>query len=275
MMPAADFSTLLLLAGLTVGHLSDLARAADYRLAYAESRRRIASILAMPVLRDPDDPIPLPRSAAGRQLRVELDDANGKPSHVLTAAPGALIALCGSTPAARSAFFSRVAGLEEDSGFAAFLDDIPLLKTSRRDRRRAVTLLSPAIPLVRATMIDNIAIGAPSATAREEIDAIASLCGLAADTARQCGQMREEPAPGPCPMQAARIRGARALARSAVVLLIDDVEVCRDQDLLAAVLAYARAAHTTVIVSCEAAPEGIQFDDTWLLDSEWSSRGNL
>ncbi|TIN06192.1 MAG: hypothetical protein E5Y59_18110 [Mesorhizobium sp.] len=37
-----DLSTLLLLAGLTVGQLSDLARAADYRLAYVESRRRIA-----------------------------------------------------------------------------------------------------------------------------------------------------------------------------------------------------------------------------------------
>ncbi|TIM76348.1 MAG: ABC transporter ATP-binding protein, partial [Mesorhizobium sp.] len=52
-MLVGDLSTLLLLAGLTVGQLSDLARAADYRLAYVESRRRIASILARPVPADP------------------------------------------------------------------------------------------------------------------------------------------------------------------------------------------------------------------------------
>ncbi|SIT58039.1 hypothetical protein BQ8794_50141 [Mesorhizobium prunaredense] len=37
------------------------------------------------------------------------------------------------------------------------------------------------------------------------------------------------------------------------MLLIDDIDVCNDRDLLAAVLAHARAAQTTVIVSSEAA----------------------
>ncbi|RWB07633.1 ABC transporter transmembrane domain-containing protein [Mesorhizobium sp.] len=260
-----DLSTLLLLAGLTVGQLSDLARAADYRLAYVESRRRIASILARPVLADPVSPIPLPRSTSGRRLRIEFHCRNGTPSKVLEAAPGASILLGGDTPEARSALFSSIAGFEENSGLAVFLDDIPVNKISQRDRRRAITLLSPAIPLVRATMVDNIALGAPSATSQEEIIATASLCGLAVDGPPDSSQRRLEPARVSA-MQAARIRAARALVRSAAVLLIDDIDVCKDRDLLAAVLAHARAAQTTVIVSCEAATAGMEFDDTWLLD---------
>ncbi|UVC18143.1 hypothetical protein [Mesorhizobium onobrychidis] len=58
------------------------------------------------------------------------------------------------------------------------------------------------------------------------------------------------------------------------MLLIDDVDVCKDRDLLAAVLACARATHTTVIASCDVAAGTTEFDDTWLLDGEWSSRGN-
>lgn len=273
-MPAGELSTLLLLAGLTVAQLSDLARAADYRLAYVESRRRIASILAMPVLPDPEDPIPLPRLAVGRRLRVELRCSNGKPSRVLEAAPGAMILLRGDTPEARSTLLASVAGIEENNGLAIFLDDIPLDKVSRRDRRRVITLLSPTIPLVRATMAENIAIGAPSATLQEEIVAIASLCGLALDRASECGQERLQPPHSVNPMLAARIRAARALVRAAAVLLIDDVDVCKDRDLLAAVLACARATHTTVIASCDVAAGTTEFDGTWLLDGEWSSRGN-
>ncbi|RWN61324.1 hypothetical protein [Mesorhizobium sp.] len=263
-MLVGDLSTLLLLAGLTVGQLSDLARAADYRLAYVESRRRIASILARPVLADPVNPVPLPRSTSGRRLRIEFHCRNGTPSNVLGAAPGASILLGGDTPEARSALFSSIAGFEENSGLAVFLDDIPVDKISQRDRRRAITLLSPAIPLVRATMVDNIALGAPSATPQEEIIATASLCGLAVDGPPDSGQRLEPPQISA--MQAARIRAARALVRSAAVLLIDDIDVCKDRDLLAAVLAHARAAQTTVIVSCEAATAGMEFDDTWLLD---------
>ncbi|NGO55210.1 ABC transporter ATP-binding protein [Allomesorhizobium camelthorni] len=272
-MLVGDLSTLLLLAGLTVGQLADLARAADYRLAYIESRRRIASILARPVLADPVNPIPLPRSAAGRRLHIEFHCPHGKPPNVLEAAPGASILLRGDTPEARSAFFSNIAGFEENSGLAIFLDDISVNKISRRDRRRAITLLSPAIPLVRGTMVENIALGAPSATLQQEIIATASVCGLAVDGASESSQRRLKPAHVSA-MQAARIRAARALVRSAAVLLIDDIDVCKDRDLLAAVLARARAGQTIVIVSCEAAIAGIEFDDTWLLDGEGSSRGN-
>jgi ABC-type transport system involved in cytochrome bd biosynthesis fused ATPase/permease subunit len=110
-------------------------------------------------------------------------------------------------------------------------------------------------------------LGAPSATSQEEIIATASLCGLAVDGPPDSSQRRLEP-PRVSAMQAARIRAARALVRSAAVLLIDDIDVCKDRDLLAAVLAHARAAQTTVIVSCEAATAGMEFDDTWLLDCE-------
>lgn len=265
-MPAGDLSTLLLLAGLTVGQLSDLSRAADYRLAYVESRRRIGSILSMPTLADSENPIPLPRAPAGRRLRVAFHDTNNEPSHVLEAAPGALILLRSDTPEARDALLVNIAGFEESGGLTIFLDDIPFHKASRRNWRRAITLLSPAIPLIRGTMAANIAIGASSSMPQQEIVTIASLCGLAVDVESETDQVRLEPPHGITPMQAARIRAARALARSAAVLLIDDIEVCRDSDLLAAVLAHARAACTTVIVSSETAPAGTEFDDIWLLD---------
>ena len=263
-MPAGDLSTLLLLAGLTVGQLSDLARAADYRLAYLESHRRIASILAMPALADPENPIPLPRSA-GRRLHIEFHDTIGRPSRVLKAAPGSLILLRGDSQEIRNALFSCLAGFEESSGIAIFLDDIPFHRTSRRDRRRAVTLLSPMIPLVRGTMAENVAIGAPSATPQEKIAAIASVCGASVDETWETGRMRPEPPHGVSSVEAARIRAARALIRSAAVLLIDDVEVCRDKELLGAVVAHARAMRTTVIVSCEVDAATTEFDDTWLL----------
>lgn len=271
-MPVGELSTLLLLSGLTVGQLSDLARAADYRLAWVESRRRIASILSMPILEDPDNPVPLPRSAAGRRLRVELHDPKGSPSRVLEAAPGGLILLRGDTQEARSAFVAGVAGFDDSGGFAVFLDDIPLHKVTRRDRRRAITLLSPAIPLISGAVTENVAIGAPSAMPHAEIVAIASLCGLKVDAFQESYRVRPEPHHGICTVQAARIRAARALARSAAVLLIDDVEVCRDRELFVAVIARARIAGTTVIVSSETAPAGPQFDDIWLLNGELPSR---
>ncbi|TIQ88052.1 MAG: ABC transporter ATP-binding protein [Mesorhizobium sp.] len=161
---------------------------------------------------------------------------------MLEAAPGASILLGGDTPEARSALFSSIAGFEENSGPAIFLDDVPVDKISQRDRRRAITVLSPEIPLVRATMVDNIALGAPSATSQEEIIATASLCGLTVDGPPESSQERLEP-PHVSAMQAARIRAARALVRSAAVLLIDDIDVCKDRDLLAAVLARARRAN--------------------------------
>lgn len=270
--PAADLSTLLLLAGLTVAQLSELARAADYRLAHIQSRRRIAALLAMPTVSDPVDPIPLPRSRVGRQLRVERRSPDGRPPCILEAPPGAAVQLRTGAPDACSSFLAAIAGFEENDDVAVFLDDIPLAKVSQRDRRRTVTLLSPAIPLIRGTVAENIVIGAPSATSQASIAAVASLCGLAADFAAQRGAMRLEAPHGINSMQAARIRAARALVRSAAVLLIDDGDVCKDRDLFAAVLAHARAAHAVVIVACDVPADG-EFDAVWQLDQHAPHQG--
>ncbi|MCT7377846.1 ABC transporter transmembrane domain-containing protein [Chelativorans salis] len=263
-MPVADLSALLLLSSLIVAYLSDLARAADYRLAYVESRRRIASILAMPVLSDPEMPMPLPRTSAGRRLCIEHRPDGGS-LVVLKATPGELVLLCGGTRTSRSAFLASVAGLEEDADLSVFLDGVPLHQVSRRDWRRAVSLLSPAIPLVRGTAMENIVIGAPSGTSQEEIGSIAKSCRVDADGGSENPQLHTRASHAPSPAQASRIRAARAMIRSASVLLIDDDEVCNDQDLLDTIIAYARAAQSIVIVSCQSG-ETIAADKVWLLD---------
>lgn len=246
-MNASDLSILLLLAGLTVSQLAHLARAADYRLAFLESRRRIASALSVDLPADPESPTPLPRSSCGRAIGVEIRASPADAPAVYYAPAGTVVTLYGSTPAIRSAVLAAIAGLADSPYVRVTLDEIALHDVSRRDRRRAITLVSPVIPLTCGTVKENIAIGALSKASAQDIAEIAESCGL------QDNGMLDHRITAPLsidPFLAARIRAARALARGASIVLVDDTALIEDKELLAAFLSRALSRGITVIISC-------------------------
>lgn len=263
---AADVSMLLLLAGLVVVQLTDIARAADYRLAYLESRRRLASVLAAPALPEPTNPVPFSRSADGRSIRVEIAGNADDQPFAFEAPPGSVVLFAGKSRLARSAIVLQIGGLEKAENVSVDLDGVPFDQISLRDRRRAITVVSPAIPLIRGTIEQNIAIGAPSESSPEEIATIAALCGLCNDAAIGHVPLQhsiEAPLTIDPPL-AVRIRAARALARSASILLVDDPFLL-DSAILPDFLDYARRKRMTVILSGEAgAVRGV--DIVWSLD---------
>lgn len=251
-MPAVaprDLGILLLLSGLVVAQLADLARAADYRLAFREAWRRLSDILDQPVVGDPEDPVALPRAVGGRTLKVSFHTPGTCGERSFEAKAGAVVAVTGGAEADRSAFLRAIAEPSSRIDLAIQLDDIALSRVTRRDRRRAITLVSPSLPLIRASILDNIAIGAPSGTPHREIARIAHLAGL---------DLAANPDPAPLdparvdPRLAGAIRAARALLRGAAVIAVDDPDLCRNASLLSAFVAEAAARRAVVVLAATA-----------------------
>ncbi len=236
---------LILLAALASSYLSRLSRAFDLHASSAQAIDRLSVLLKAPGLADVGG-----EAGIARGEPVLLDISSG--DRRMQVAPGSLAVLSGGEAADRSQFLQSVARLRGGPLPDMSVNGRSLGAISIRDCRRVFTYVGPLLPLIRASVRENIMLGAPSSMTNDEAFEVARrLC--VAKHAEEMDTMVESHAVPPA--LAFRLRLARALARRASVILFDDAVPTGESATLAAALEMARAGGVTVI-SAVALAEG-------------------
>ncbi|MFC5054766.1 ABC transporter ATP-binding protein [Saccharothrix xinjiangensis] len=153
--------------------------------AYASATAALEKISGLleeePTVREPEDPTPLGDvRGAVRFEGVEFRYAPGSPLVLprfdLTVPAGQTVALVGATGAGKSTLAKLVARFYDPSGGAVLLDGVDLRSVADAELRRAVVMVTQENFLFDGSVLDNIALGRPSAT-REEVEAAARAVG--------------------------------------------------------------------------------------------------
>jgi ABC-type multidrug transport system fused ATPase/permease subunit len=254
--PLLGFS--LVLTGLVAVQLNSAALAADYRLGHREAMRRIEAILSEPTVdygeKKTEGSGASARRGEGQRLQVEhvlpVDSAGEKgarQSFTIDVAPGEIVWLDAQNAARRSRLFEMIAGLEPLETGDIRIEDISIRDADLRQWRRAVTLISPAIPLVRGSLDDNLLLGAPSSTTESLLMETKTLFELGAEYNGTLVDIRDDTRIDPIVL--ARIRAARGLLRSASIVLVDDPLVQDTAEILEPLIATLAMRGTTVLIN--------------------------
>jgi ABC-type multidrug transport system fused ATPase/permease subunit len=262
-----DLVVTLLLLGMMMAWLRDIALAWDYRLSFEEGRRRIETILASPRVRESKRAVDLegsgPVALELREVRVDgvLEGAS------LRAAAGERVLVTGPTGAGKSTLVGLVARLFDPDGGRILLDGRPLRGITLRSVHAAVQVVSPALPLMRGSVADNVAYGL-AAEDPERVREAAALCGLGEGSLMPEGldkRIREQGKDVPDGLRA-RIALARAVAASPRLLLIDDPAFGVDAEAREALRRVLAASEATVLLVAPADPGGLAPDRVWHLE---------
>ena len=165
------------IVGLLVPALQDLSRVYEY---YQESRvssQKIISFLKTPslVTDRPGAPDLDPGPGCLEFKGVGLGDIVREMS--VTARPGQVIAVTGPNGAGKSTLLHMAARLIDAESGQIFLDGQDIAQHSLKSVRKAVSMVSPDLPLLRGTVKKNLLYRCPKAPA-EEIEKIWQLCGI-------------------------------------------------------------------------------------------------
>ncbi len=252
----ATLNFAMLLAGLLVVQLNGTALAADYRMGHGEAMARLKTVLAQPNLEgatgghgsataETKRPSPA-RDGAGYALEViALTTEAGRRPISLSLSPGEIRKLDDGPSEEQAAIFEQIAGLEKPVSGEIRIDSRSMAETGLRDWRRMVTLVSPAVPFVRGTVDDNLALGAPSSLDAAEVDMVKALFSLEAlCPATEITEDTTIP-----PQVAARLRAARALTRHVGLVLIDDPVLAADSAVFDLLIAALKQRGTTVLIA--------------------------
>ncbi|MFT7839422.1 ABC transporter ATP-binding protein [Saccharothrix sp. BKS2] len=153
--------------------------------AYASATAALEKISGLleeePAVREPEDPTPLGEvRGAVRFEDVEFRYAPGSPvvlpRFALTVPAGQTVALVGATGAGKSTLAKLVARFYDPAAGAVLLDGVDLRSVADAELRRAVVMVTQENFLFDGSVLDNIALGRPSAT-REEVEAAARAVG--------------------------------------------------------------------------------------------------
>jgi ATP-binding cassette, subfamily B, bacterial len=267
----------LLMFSVLGGALRDLARALDYRLAFAEGRRRITQLLDAPRLREQRRPRVLP---PGGPLGVELDGVSveGALCEVsLAAKPGERVLVSGPPGSGKSTLLALASRLLDPDRGCVRVDGLDLRELSLDSLHDAVQLVSPELPLLRGTIGENVGYGAEDDDS-EWIEQVAVACGLVSEAAREGGvpdaDVPEEGLATRVDERGvnlssglrARVALARALVMRPRLLLIDDPTFSVDP-LAAETLRRGCALQpaTTLVVAPESC-RALAFDRGWRLE---------
>jgi ABC-type multidrug transport system fused ATPase/permease subunit len=264
-----DLVVTLLLLGMFVAPVRDLAQAWDYRLSFLEGRRRIEQILSIPRLRESARAVALPGAGpigvAFRGVRVEgvLDALTAD------AAPGDRVLVTGATGSGKSTLLALAARLfDPDAGEVSF-DGIPLRELELACVEAAVRLVSPELPLLRGSVAENITYGT-DADASERVERVAGWCGLGASCEalpRGLDTRVEEKGKNLPAGLRARVALARALAAEPRLLLIDDPLFSADPDALAALRSALRHSDATCFLVDSGGVALPRIDRIWRLEA--------
>lgn len=240
--------------------------AADLEQAYASARRIFEVTDAAPIVPEPANPVPAPRTAPAVVVEdvtftypVGADAAGARAEPAVrgvsfTAAPGTTTALVGASGSGKSTLSSLLVRCWDTDSGALRLDGTDVRDVALDDLRATVTVAQQRPYLFNTTIEENLRMARPDATAEE----IALACRRAAldeviealpeGLATVVGEMGERLSGG----QRQRLAVARALLRDAPVLVLDEATSHLDAAAEARVLAGVReagAGRTVIVVA--------------------------
>ena len=218
------------IVGFLVPPLRDLGRVYEYWQEAGVSSKKLTDFLETPSLvqEAPDAPDLKPGPGRlqfdGVSLSTTIRDVS------VVAEPGKLIALTGPNGAGKSTLISLAARLIDPDEGRVLLDGQDLAEHSLDSVRRAISMVSPDLPLLRGTIRKNLLYRWPKAPA-EEINRINTLCGIDEVLTKlpEGDQTRVTEGGGNLSLgQRQRIALARALLGNPSVLLLDEADVHLD-----------------------------------------------
>ena len=218
------------IVGLLVPALRDLGRVYEYWQEAEVSSKKLTDFLETPSLVQEAPDAPDLKHGPGRLQfdRVSLSTTIRDVSVV--AEPGKLIAVTGPNGAGKSTLISLTARLIDPDEGRILLDGQDLAEHSLSSVRRAISMVSPDLPLLRGTIKKNLLYRWPKAPA-EEINRVKALCGIDEVLAElpKGDQTRVSEEGGNLSLgQRQRIALARALLGNPSVLLLDEADVHLD-----------------------------------------------
>ncbi|GAB2988607.1 ABC transporter ATP-binding protein [Saccharothrix stipae] len=156
--------------------------------AYASATAALEKISGLleeqPQVREPEEPTPLGdvRGAVrfeGVEFRYSDSTPVVLPPFDLTVPAGQTVALVGATGAGKSTLAKLVARFYDPTAGSVRLDGVDLRSVADAELRRAVVMVTQENFLFDGSVLDNIALGRPTAT-REEVEAAARAVGAEA-----------------------------------------------------------------------------------------------
>lgn len=200
-------TTALMIAGVLVTPLRDLARVVEYRQAAVVARAKIEPILAGA---GPGDVSALPPGRGEFVIECVFGD------DTVVAAPGQVIAVAGAD---RQELLAIAAGLRSPERGRVLLDGRELGSISEQDRRTAIGADLPDLPLLRGTVAENLAYRVPDAPG-DELTRVRVLTELD-DVLDPDGRIGDGGS-GLSAVQRARLTFARALVGRPRLLVLDE-----------------------------------------------------
>jgi len=265
---AADITVSVMLLGLAGSSLSDLARALDYRLAFEEGRARIDDVLAARHLKEARKAVELPPGGpvsvrVGRVgVRARLD------AGPFRASPGQTVWVTGPDGSGKSTLLALIARwLDPDSGRIE-LDDVPVRRLSFASLAMTVQLVTPEVPLLRGSVLDNLTYGFED----PEDEWVAKVCttcdlGGSGGPREELMEMRVEEQGRNLPEGLrARIVLARAAVAAPRLLLIDHPVLLTDPKARVALRRIIDLLGCTALVAGPNGPPLVESDAVWRLD---------
>jgi ATP-binding cassette subfamily B protein len=251
----AETAAALLLMGLLVTALRDLARAWDYRLAFEEGHRRISAILDGPRLRERRNAEELPGEGPVGFAFEEVHVGKLLRGVSFEAAPRDRLLVVGPSGSGKSLVLALAARLLDPDSGQIRLGGCPIRGLSLDSVHEAVQLVAPELPLLRGTLAENLGYGLDTG-ADDDVLAAADACGLIEEPLALPDRLEtriEEQGRNLPPGLRARVALARAIASRPRLLLVDDPAFVSDAKARAALERVVATLNATVVV---AAPEG-------------------
>ncbi|TVP75129.1 MAG: ATP-binding cassette domain-containing protein [Gemmatimonadales bacterium] len=227
----------------------------------AGAARRIFEILDRPVdLRDPPDPVELPRPVEGRveyrgvTFRYGEDLPRVLMGIDLVMEPGETVALVGSSGAGKSTLASLLPRFHDVEDGEVLLDGVDVRKVRLADLRGAMGIVPQEPMLFAGTIRENLAYGRTDATDDEieEAARAAHAHDFISGFPRAYGEMVGERGVTLSAGQRQRIAIARVMLRSPAVLILDEASSALDSEseaLVQAALERLMADRTTLVIA--------------------------
>ncbi len=242
---AVQLGVLVMLSGIIAANLGAVALGLEYRIAHRVSLSRLQAILQVPALELQKGQRLPRRSERGAALTVEeVPLAVGGAFASFALKPSQMAVLSGLSDCEAVELTFQLSGLKPLAGGRVRLGEHEGRSLRPRDWWRMITVVSPHLPLMVASVAANARMGAHSSISDEEQARLFSVFGL---TDEVLSQRVEASQPLPSSV-AAGVRACRAILRRTPIVLVNDPALLENERLLEVLIDEARARRVTLVV---------------------------